>query len=372
MLALAVVILYVIIYIVPKVTGLLDVTYVAEYGELSIYDEGTCYLVRNETVYLSQGTGTISKIAEEGTLLRLGTAPVSVSGAEVGAPPEELENIRSSLGDDAVSVTGYYLQRGGIVSYYVDGYESSLSPETMGELNKDFFDGVSGSVYHIENKAYQGYPIFKVVSNDNWYVVAYLSSARGVYEAGDRIFVELDRVSSSDGSQRVEMRVVSAETEGAYTKVILKTSRVIDELGSARVTPGRLVASDERGLLIEKGSLVELDGKIGVYVRNTRNKYDFKPVNIIGENNNTVVISESYYYDENGERVRTVDPFADILRDPSGQPGEPYKSDETEEAAPEDTEGTDDTETDTDAADQETEVQETDNDAETEGGEQGE
>ena len=333
MLALAVVILYVIIYIVPRVTGLLDVTYVAEYGELSIYDEGTCYLVRNEMVYLSQGTGKISKTAEEGTLLRTGTAPVSISGADIGTPPEMLEDIREALGDDAISVTGYYLQRGGIVSYYVDGYESVLTPDTMGELKKDFFDGVTGSVYHIDSDAYLGYPIFKVVSNDNWYVVAYLSGAKGVYEAGDRIYVELDRVSSSDGSQRVEMRVVSSEAEGDYTKVILKTSRVIDELGSARVTPGRLVASDERGLLIERGSLVELDGKTGVYVRNTRNKYDFIPVNIIGENGGIVVISESYYYDENGERIRTVDPFDDVLRDPSGQPGEAPKQEEAEEKA---------------------------------------
>ncbi|MBR3053747.1 MAG: hypothetical protein IKG59_06410, partial [Firmicutes bacterium] len=47
-------------------------------------------------------------------------------------------------------------------------------------------------------------------------------------------------------------------------------------------------------------------------------------VNIIGENGDTVVISDSYYYDENGERVRTADPFVDVLRDPSGLDGEPF------------------------------------------------
>ena len=78
---LAVVVLYVIIYIVPKVTGLLDVTYVAEYGELSIFDEGTCYLVRNERVYLAQGTGQISKVSVEGTLLRAFLIPSTRSSS---------------------------------------------------------------------------------------------------------------------------------------------------------------------------------------------------------------------------------------------------------------------------------------------------
>lgn len=320
MFILAVVILYVVIYVVPRVTGLLDVTYVAEYGELSIFDEGTCWLVRDERVYLAQETGSVSRIAEEGTLLRIGNAPVSVSGAEAGAPPEALVNIREALGDDVASVTGYYLERGGIVSYYVDGYEAALTPDTMAVLEKPFFDGIDpAGVYETGSTCYSGYPIFKVVSNDNWYVVAYLSDAKGSYDEGKRIYVELEGVSSSGESQRVEMRVVSSAMEGEYTKVILKTSRVIDELGSVRATTGRLIASDERGLLIERSSLVEHDGVTGIYVRNTRNKYDFYPVNVIGENGNTVVISESYFYDENGERIRTVDPFADVLRDPSGQ-----------------------------------------------------
>lgn len=43
----ALVTLYVIIYVVPKVTGLLNVTYVAEYGELSIYDDTVGCFVRD-------------------------------------------------------------------------------------------------------------------------------------------------------------------------------------------------------------------------------------------------------------------------------------------------------------------------------------
>ena len=46
----ALVTLYVIIYIVPGVTGALISSYTAVYGQLRVTDETTGYLVRNETV----------------------------------------------------------------------------------------------------------------------------------------------------------------------------------------------------------------------------------------------------------------------------------------------------------------------------------
>ncbi len=45
---LALILLYVIIYIVPSVTGALVSSYIVEYGELKVADEVTGYLVRNE------------------------------------------------------------------------------------------------------------------------------------------------------------------------------------------------------------------------------------------------------------------------------------------------------------------------------------
>ena len=44
------IVLYAIIYIVPKINGALVSSYVAEYGELKISDETTAYFVRDEKV----------------------------------------------------------------------------------------------------------------------------------------------------------------------------------------------------------------------------------------------------------------------------------------------------------------------------------
>ena len=50
---LAVAALYVVIYVVPQVSGFFKATYAAEYGELRTVDDTDMFFVRNETVYTS-------------------------------------------------------------------------------------------------------------------------------------------------------------------------------------------------------------------------------------------------------------------------------------------------------------------------------
>ncbi|MCR4668156.1 MAG: hypothetical protein K5774_02120, partial [Clostridia bacterium] len=59
--------------------------------------------------------------------------------------------------------------------------------------------------------------------------------------------------------------------------------------------------------------------------------------------------SDSYYYDENGERVRTADPFVDVLRDPSGLDGEPFGTQNGSAEEPQDDAASGDAEAEADA-----------------------
>ena len=76
----ALVTLYVIIYIVPGVTGALISSYTAVYGQLRVTDETTGYLVRNETVYTASAGGEINRYMEEGDLVRQGASIMEING----------------------------------------------------------------------------------------------------------------------------------------------------------------------------------------------------------------------------------------------------------------------------------------------------
>ena len=110
--------LYVCIYIVPEVSDIFVETYVAEYGSLQIGEESEALFVRNERLYTADGGGATDGVISGGSLMRKGSRIVTVGGQ------------------------GYYSGENGIVSYFYDGLESVLTPETMATADSSFLQKV--------------------------------------------------------------------------------------------------------------------------------------------------------------------------------------------------------------------------------------
>ena len=87
-----------------------------------------------------------------------------------------------------------------------------------------------------------------------------------------------------------------------------------------------IVTSDYSGIIIQNKSIATVDGEIGVYVKQKTGDYEFVPINIIASDGEYSVVSESYYYDEEGQKVNTVITYDEILKSPdkasSGQGGD--------------------------------------------------
>ena len=138
---LALVVLYSIIYIVPKVSGAMVSSYIAEYGQLKIYNETTAYFVRNEKVYLATATGDTNYFFKEGSLVRKDgkimdvkpnsqTGQTDSEGNPIG-PDEIYTDVLDKLGKKVVRRDDYRTKSVGVVSYYADGYENALTPKNM-------------------------------------------------------------------------------------------------------------------------------------------------------------------------------------------------------------------------------------------------
>lgn len=317
----AVAVLYVVIYVVPHVTGLLDVTYVADYGEISIYDDADCWLVRDEEVYTAAAGGTVSRLLEENELGRTGSQVISLAEGAYDEPGERLASIRDKLGSDVCCVWDYALQSGGIVSYYVDGYENELDPGTWADKDYQWFQSLSqDDVVRLGDSTAAGCPVFKIISDEAWYLISYLPAGRAsAYEAGDLLEVSFDIGDDGSGASEggdVIMTVYQVEEREGMVRVCLKSSRAYARLGELRATRCRLVTADVEGLIIENGSLATVDGQSGVYVKSKTGNYIFTPVEIKASKDDKSVIADTCYYDAEGRQVDTVRPYDDILRDP--------------------------------------------------------
>ncbi len=386
----AIVILFLIIYVYPSVTGVFETTSVIEYDGIQVVDEVDAYFVRDETVYYASRAGEINYYIGEGEQVRKGTPILKIIG---GAAPEgssqygdflnrvagfnmgdslfssdmkrldtELERLNQELNAesqrrypdqntitdlntkiaklqskknhlqtsqdsaqaelDAQSMpVGSYGQTpsqytspcNGIISYYLDGYETEFTTENMRLLSKAKVEKLD--LEHAVTNVTRDHtrinePLYKVVQNNEWYVV---------------FWVDQDNISKYQKDRSVTLRLPMEEVEGTvrdilededYYLIVLEFNRYYEDLSQIRKLHTEVVTSDYKGLKVRNGSITTKDGETGVYVKDISGGYTFKPVKIIATDGEYSLLESSYFNKETSEgsiRVNTVDPYDEVL-----------------------------------------------------------
>lgn len=310
----ALVVLYVIIYIIPTVTGSLVSSYTVAYGEMKITDETTGYLVRKETVYTAGTGGSANRYIENGTLIRGGTTVMEVSGDSSAEVDSVYTDILTRLGDEAVSTNSYTAKKGGVVSYYADGYESKLSPDNMSKRSYSFYSKLSqDEVRDLPRKTVaKGEPVFKILDRTQWYLVCFIpKSHMDRYEEGMDITVEFE-----DDFVEAEVYSVSMDKDGEHARVILSVGNYYEKYTQMRACDVSLVTYEARGLLVENDSITKKKGQQGVYVKNKTNDYIFVPIKVYASDGKYSLVADTMYLDENQEQVMTVEIYDEVLKDP--------------------------------------------------------
>ena len=128
----------VVVYAVPSVKGMLEKTYVAEFGKIDIADEVSAFIVRDETVYVAAQDSEVSRVAKEGSLVKSTARIVEVdpiAGSEEGIS-HKYSSVLEALGNDVVETDDGKTHNAGYVSYYVDGAEAKLSTDKVTSLDQ--------------------------------------------------------------------------------------------------------------------------------------------------------------------------------------------------------------------------------------------
>ncbi len=308
------IVLYAIIYIVPKVNGALVPSYIAEYGELKISDETTAYFVRDEKVYVARATGETNYFFDQGSLIRKDTKVMQVksSGSEEAEPSQTYVGIMERLGDNVVRKKYYKTKDVGVVSYGVDGYERIVTPKSMKKADYSFFKKLSqGDVIDLKrDHVVKNEPVFKIVDRTKWYMVCFVDAKHiDRYEKGNHVRVEFE-------DDYVDATVFSAKAEGDQAKIILQTDYYYDQFAETRVADASLVTYQENGLIVENSSITEEKGQTGVYVKNKSDDFFFVPIKVYATDGEKSLIADDFYYDteKDGEMVITVEVYDEILK----------------------------------------------------------
>ncbi|MDR1796749.1 MAG: hypothetical protein LBR44_04795 [Clostridiales Family XIII bacterium] len=329
----AVAVLYTIIFAIPKIQGLSLDTEIVEYADLPVQDTVEGLFVRNETLYSWPTAGVPQYLIAEGTKVRRGMQVFWVDAAsapEGGAESAEAERIAAVVqaADGTMeSSEGGVAPVTAIVSYFGDGYEKEITPETMHGLDKGLLAQLPAESTDLTRTFVgAGEPVYRITDNNLWYVVFWkertahklneVGQAASEAASGEPLQVEGETEPDVDASEGVaaeagasggasagEAEESTGGAGGGEEKLVLETGASIEDyeagrlvtldLGTTRVT-AKVESVEER----PDGWFVVLSSDM--YYRDLV-KYRKKVVSVIFEEYSGAVIGQKALVEQDGQ-----------------------------------------------------------------------
>lgn len=286
--------LYSFIYVVPRITGALTRTAIISYGNLKVTDDAKAFIVRDELVLSANQSGSISYYVEEGLKTRKGTKVLDIYPSNGIA-------------------TGYACPSTGVVSYYIDGYESYFTPATVNNMQfskLQELDVVSENTKRAKTERNE--PLYKLILDDAWYIVVLVS------EANIHKYIVDSKVSIAFDDATIDGYTTTLVQKQEGWLAILKTDRYYKNFASLRQANVTVTTQDYQGLIVPNTAIAHEDGQAGVYVKDLTDDYHFTRIKVVTTDGNYSLVSSSYFYETDSEggqtKINTVEIYDEVLR----------------------------------------------------------
>ncbi len=306
----ALLLLYIVVEVLPKVTDIFETTQVLEPGDLKISYETTGYFIKEEAIGIAAESGDVTYLVSEGTAVKKGYPVVSVE--ENGSKKEKrfTEYLDMLEGYDGLSEE-YNSPISGVFSLTIDGYEDYFTSENMDKIKRETVESLSYDPVNLERSSViKGEPVYKVSMDDSWYILCWVDEETAeTYTEGKKVTLELP-----EGS--VDAIVHSMEKEDGDYRVIFHLDVYYKAFCESRAEDMSIITSDNEGLIVDNKCIVEKNGVQGVYVKNKNGDYSFTRIKVISSNGDQSVIEDVTFTDDEGNQVYTVDVYDEVLRHP--------------------------------------------------------
>jgi len=235
---------------------------------------------------------------------------------------EELINHRDSLRESvSAEKIPYYSPCGGIVSYSFDGLERVYSIDRLNEISLNDVRKLNYQSYTTENKTIKkNEPIFKIIDNFDWFLAfevdkSYMMDIQNL----DNLKIRLKKI-----DKVINTSIFRVQDYGEKFLLILETDKFLHDYLDDRYIKVDLILHEYSGLKIKKDSIIEQDGLVGVYVSDSNKVVRFRPIEIIGENQEFTIVDQGEKVNAgsrgiiliNGEYFNTIKIYDNIIVKP--------------------------------------------------------
>ena len=286
--------LYVFVYFIPDINGALTSTYIVNSINMDNYYNGVAIVVRNESCIYSDYSGNITYYVGESEKTRIGT---------------RVADIYTS--DDRV---GLFCPVTGFVSYYQDGYEEILSPESVMAMDPSEYENIRANIIStVKSSVSAGDFVYKVVDGGSWYLMLPITEEQLLnFRIGSDIEILLE-----DGT------VLKANAERVLgdknLSVMAKVLSYYPEFCQKRTLQAKVSTKQTKGLEVPVTAVAYVDDKPGVYVLGTDGEYHFTRIEILDESNGSYAVTENQFTerlsDGTEKIIYSISLYDEIIRD---------------------------------------------------------
>ena len=302
----------VLIYVVPSVLGVFDLTYIAKYGQIEVSSDAEVYIFREDRVYVADQAGEINRLVPEGELVKGKSRIVELTGDGKEHTAGKYDDILKSLGKNISVAEGGVSDRSGFVSYQVDGLEGAFTVENIDNVTRSSLEELSGKPTEVQSgRCAKGDPVFRIASNGNWYLLFWAEPEQA------REFVEGDDITIVIGDDQLDAQVVTVKIGKEISRVVVRTNTFNHELLNNRTLKVHFITSKANGVILQSHSIIEKDGVKGVLVRDKVGDNQFKPVRIKADNGTEAAVYSDFFMDDNMEFVETVKTYDEVVISPT-------------------------------------------------------
>lgn len=244
------------------------------------------------------------KLLDDKSLLRKGAS--SFKQAYVGS----LEAVEGELVE-------FFSQDAGIVSYETDALEQTLTIENLYTI--DYAKLMSNPQAVMKDLTTEivapGSIVYRLIDPSAWFIAAQISKEEiDLYEKDKVLDVEFD-------GTKIVGSVADVFESGGNGILVVKINELHPAFYTKRFVDVRIVRENFQGLKVLKSSIVTMEGTIGVFVLDIDHRALFRPVKILGYNEDYAVVKDGYLTSDaesGSERVKTLEVRNLVLIDPTG------------------------------------------------------
>lgn len=146
----------------------------------------------------------------------------------------------------------------GIISYLMDGVETKNALQTIQNLTYHTYSQyrkANPTISLAPNPIHVDEPIYKLIFNNEWYVVTYINGNPEKWVEGKKYDLHFEAINN----ERVTFTLLSKKTEGKRTQLVFKSTNQINHFLGARAVQFSIGNKSTSGLKIPKSSIVELN-----------------------------------------------------------------------------------------------------------------